>query len=56
MENPMFQFEDAERVQIKASIMIEGLSGSGKSGLALLLGFYLANGIWHDVFDVDTEN
>lgn len=56
MENPMFQFEDAERVQLKASIMIEGLSGSGKSGLALLLGFYLANGIWHDVFDVDTEN
>lgn len=56
MENPLFQFEDAERVKLKASIMIEGLSGSGKSGLALLLGFYLADGAWHDVFDIDTEN
>ena len=54
--NPTFKFEDAERVKLKASIMIEGLTGSGKSGLALLLGFYLAGGDWTKVFDIDTEN
>lgn len=56
MENPLFQFEDAERLKLKASIMIEGLSGSGKSGLALLLAFYLTGGDWSKVFDIDTEN
>ena len=54
--NPIFKFEDAERLQLKASIMIEGLTGTGKTGLALLLGFYLANGEWPKVFHIDTEN
>lgn len=54
--NPVFSFEEAKREQCKASIMIEGLSGRGKSGLALLLGFYLAGEKWEDVFDIDTEN
>ena len=56
MSNPLFSFVDAERVKLKASIMIEGLTGSGKSGLALLLGYYLADGDWSKVFDIDTEN
>lgn len=54
--NQVFQFQDAERVQLKASIMIEGLSGSGKSGLALMLGYYLTGGDWQKVFHIDTEN
>ena len=53
--NPNFKFETAQRVQLKASIMIEGLTGSGKSGLALLLALYLA-GKWEDVAVTDTEN
>lgn len=56
MGNPTFKFEDAERVKLKASIMIEGLTGSGKSGLALLIGFFLADSNWSKVFDIDTEN
>lgn len=54
--NPIFKFEDAERLQLKASIMIEGLTGTGKTGLALLLGFYLSGGDWSKVFHIDTEN
>lgn len=54
--NPLFQFEEATREQSKASILIEGLSGKGKSGLALLLGYYLAGEDWTKVFDIDTEN
>ena len=54
--NPLFQFSEATREQSKASILIEGLSGKGKSGLALLLGYYLANKDWTKVFDIDTEN
>ena len=54
--NPLFQFEKATRQQSKASILIEGLSGKGKSGLALLLGYYLAGEDWEKVFDLDTEN
>lgn len=48
-------FRDATRTQAKACIVIEGLSGSGKSGLALLIGRTLA-GDWKKVFAVDTEN
>lgn len=55
IDNPMFQFEEASRQQSKASIMIEGLSGEGKSGLALIIAKILA-GSWEDVFDIDTEN
>jgi hypothetical protein len=61
------KFELTERVACKASIMIEGLTGLGKSGLALMLGFGLAGGfktderpvdteIWKKIFAVDTEN
>lgn len=55
-ENPIFKFEDAERVKCKASIMIEGLPGHGKTGLALLLAYYLADKNWKEVFHIDTEN
>lgn len=54
--NPLFKFEEATREQSKASILIEGLSGKGKSGLALLLGYYLAGKDYTKVFDIDTEN
>lgn len=54
--NPLFQFEEVTREQSKASILIEGLSGKGKSGLALLLGYYLAGKDFSKVFDIDTEN
>ncbi len=54
--NPLFQFEKATREQSKASILIEGLSGKGKSGLALILGYYLAGEDWTKVCDIDTEN
>ena len=54
--NPLFQFEEATREKSKASILIEGLSGRGKSGLALLLGYYLAGKDFSGVFDIDTEN
>ena len=54
--NPLFQFQEATREQSKASILIEGLSGKGKSGLALILGYYLAGKDWTKVFDIDTEN
>lgn len=55
-KNPIFKFEEAQRVQCKASIMIEGLPGRGKTGLALLIGYYLSNKNWKDVFVIDTEN
>lgn len=54
--NPLFVFEEAQRIACKASIQIEGLSGRGKSGLALLLGYYLSGEDWTKVFAIDTEN
>lgn len=54
--NPLFSFETVTREQSKASILIEGLSGKGKSGLALLLGYFLSGEDWETVFDIDTEN
>lgn len=56
MSNPIFKFEEAQRLACKASIMIEGLTGRGKSGLALALAYILANKDWKKVFDIDTEN
>ena len=53
--NPIFSFEEAKRVACKASILIEGLSGRGKSGLALLLAKGLTKD-WTKVFAIDTEN
>lgn len=52
----VLNFRDATRQQAKASILIEGLSGRGKSGLALLLGHALAGNDWSKVYAVDTEN
>lgn len=53
--NPTFNFEEAKRLACKASILIEGLSGRGKSGLALLLAKGLTKD-WTKVFAIDTEN
>ena len=50
------QFEDAQRVQCKASIEFEGLSGTGKSGAAMLTAKILADGDWKSIFALDTEN
>lgn len=56
INNPIFKFEEAIRKQCKASILIEGLPGKGKSGLALELGYYLSGNDWTKVFAIDTEN
>ena len=53
--NGVLSFRDATRQQAKASILIEGLSGRGKSGLALLLGHALAGKDWSKVYAVDIE-
>ena len=50
------QFEDAKRVQCKASIEFEGLSGTGKSGAAMLTAKILAGEDWKSVYALDTEN
>lgn len=50
------QYRDAVRQQCKASILIEGLTGRGKSGLALLLAKALAGGDYSKVYAIDTEN
>ncbi len=52
----LFNFHTVTRQGAKASILIEGLSGKGKSGLALQLGYFLAKKDWSKVFDIDTEN
>jgi len=54
--NLIFGFNKAERKQCKASILIEGLTGTGKSGLALCIAKALANDDYTKVFDIDTEN
>ena len=48
-------FRKVSRKQVKASIMIEGLQGSGKSGLALCLAMALASSP-DKVYAIDTEN
>jgi len=53
---PGIQFTKASRKQAKASILIEGLSGDSKSGLALALALVLADNDWEAVFAVDSEN
>ena len=50
------QFEDAQRVQCKASIEFEGLSGTGKSGAAMLTAAILADYDWKSIYACDTEN
>jgi len=44
------------RMKAKASIGIDGLSGSGKSGLALAIGFALSNYEPNKIYATDTEN
>lgn len=50
------KFEDAQRVQCKASIEFEGLSGTGKSGAAMLTAKILAGEDWKSIYALDTEN
>lgn len=50
------QVYDAKRFNVKASILIEGLSGKGKTGLALAIASILAGNDWTKVGLVDTEN
>ena len=50
------EFSDVTRAQSKASIVIQGLSGRGKSGLALMIGYVLAGEDWTKVYALDTEN
>lgn len=50
------QYRDAKRAQAKACIGIDGVSGSGKSGLALAMGYVLSDKKWDKVYGVDTEN
>lgn len=52
MEN---KFRKATRQKLKAAIMIEGLQGSGKSGLALTLARALSSD-WDKIYAIDTEN
>lgn len=51
----MNKFRKAARQKLKASIMIEGLQGSGKSGLALLFAKALTDD-WSKIYAIDTEN
>lgn len=46
----------AQRYKVKASIMIDGLTGQGKTGLALTLAHALVGKNWAKVGMVDTEN
>ena len=48
-------FREATRLQTKAAIMIEGIAGRGKSGLALSIAHALATS-WEKVYAIDTEN
>ena len=49
------KFRKVERQKVKASIMIEGLQGTGKSGLALAIAKVLSKD-WSKVYAIDTEN
>lgn len=55
MSNVLYGFQTVKREKCKASIVIEGLSGKGKSGLALTLAYALASAP-DKIFAVDTEN
>jgi len=49
-------YTKAQRRQCKASVVIDGLSGSGKSGLMLSMAYILAGKNWDLVGALDTEN
>ena len=55
MSNMQFTFNEVTREKAKAAIQIQGLSGRGKTGLALLLAHALT-GDWTKVYAIDTEN
>jgi hypothetical protein len=55
MSNAQFTFNEVTREKAKAAIQIQGLSGRGKTGLALLLAYALTND-WNKVYAIDTEN
>ena len=50
------QAQKADRTQVRAAIGIDGLSGDGKTGLALTLAYYLGDKDWEKVYMNDTEN
>lgn len=50
------KFRQAQRSTCKASILLEGLSGRGKTGLALAIAYTLADNDWNAVYAIDTEN
>ena len=52
--NPVFR--EATRAQAKACILIEGPSGHGKSGLAMMIAAALSEWDWTKVAATDTEN
>ena len=55
MSVAQFTFNEVTREKAKAAIQIQGLSGRGKTGLALLIAYALV-GDWAKVFAIDTEN
>lgn len=55
VKNPVFKVKKAKRLACKAAIMLEGLTGTGKSGLALALARGLTDD-WDEVGCIDTEN
>lgn len=56
MSNPKLQFNRVQRLQCKASILIEGLTGMGKSGLALEIAKALTKGDQTKIGAIDSEN
>ncbi len=50
------KFRIAQRTACKASVLLEGISGRGKTGLALAMAEILAGGEWDDIYAIDTEN
>lgn len=50
------KFRTAQRLQCKASIQLQGLSGKGKSGAALAIADALAQHDWPSIYCIDTEN
>lgn len=46
----------AERIKLKASILVDALSGNGKSGFALQAAYYLGGEDFNKIGAVDTEN
>jgi len=56
MSNIPLNFKPAKRESCKAAIVIQGLSGWGKTGLALIMAYTLANKDWTKTFLIDTES